>query len=312
LIAVPIAIHALAITLSLAIWGLAPWKAFSGAYDGTALLSRYQPYLDRVLGGSIATYTDVARFLAPKRGEDKTKILRTKYTPGRHVGRKFKGVWSGILLAHMPPVIAYFWVTNSSIERLLTSNHMLFVIHIGFIAQNICYLFALDFVVWNLTMEGLCKSNSSESKLGMRYLGSDSGIMLLVKAVRQGRPWRVTFFLWLFLGQAIVLRGLLLLFLLDVEMSRYGPDTASQLSQFNGKFWLGWIYLTGFITLPLFVLWLFMPHQAPVCGHDGWRWATIARSALFERGNYGIKANRAAGWGLDVQSFGDWKGTELE
>jgi hypothetical protein len=310
-IGVPTAIHALSILLALAIWWLPPWTAFGGGYDDAALLSRYQPYLDRVAGGSIAGYETIASFLAQKGGKQKPVTLRQKYTPGRHVINKFCGIWSGILFSNIPPILADVLVTNDSIQRRLTESETLFVIHLGFLAQNICYLFALDFVVWNLAMEGLCKTRSSRPKQNIGYLGSNSGIMLLIKAITQGRPLKVTLFLWLFLLQSIVIRGLSLLFIIGVELDGYGPDPASEISSFNGNFWLGWMIVSGGLTVPLFALWLFMPHQAPVCSQDGWRWATIARTQVLGEGNYGIKHNRAC-WGLDVYSFSEWTGTELE
>jgi hypothetical protein len=180
----------------------------------------------------------------------------------------------------------------------------------AFLAQNICYVMALDFAVWNLTMEGLCKTMSSKPKRNMGRLGTNSGIMLLIKAVRQGRPWKVSIFLWLFWLQACVLRGLALLFIINLEFDKYDPNSNAVLTDFNGDFWVGWIFITFVITVPLFVLWIFVAHQAPVSDQDGWRWATIARTALHGHGNYGVR-NNVACWGKDVGSFSDWIGIEL-
>jgi hypothetical protein len=307
----PAVVHGLSIALALAIWGLPPWKVFSGGYDDVALLARYQPYLDRVSGGSIASSDEVATFLAPKHQGERSATLRKRFVPGRHVVEKFSGVWSGILFSHVPPIVVGVLVNNGMVQRRLTDNEILFAIHLAFLAQNIFYLFALDFIVWNLTLEGMCKTSSSKPKRTMGHLGTNSGVMLIVKAVTQGRPVKVAIFFWLFWLQAVVIRGLSLLIIVSVETDGYGTDVSSQLSSWDGSFWLGWIVITSGIIVPLVAVWVFWPHQAPVSGQDGWRWATIARTAVHGRGNYGIKHGRAC-WGLDVSRFNDWTGGELE
>ena len=303
----PVIIHGLSITCVLVLWLLPPWSVFSGHYDDMALLEHYRPYLDHVPGGSIATYDDVARFLDPKGTESTDRNLRKQFRPGLQFRAKLKGIWFGILCAHIPPVLASFYKIRSLFER-----NALFFVNLTLLAQNICYILALDFVVWNLSLEGLCKDKGTRLKKTMRHFGTNSGIMLLIKALRQRRPWKVAFFFWLFWLQACVIRALAFIFIVDVKMDKYDPKAVkNDFYGLNGPFWIGYTVITSGIIVPLFVLWLLIPQQAPVCSQDGWRWARIAQVSLFEEGNYGVENNQAR-WGRNVCSFKEWDGTALE
>jgi hypothetical protein len=176
--------------------------------------------------------------------------------------------------------------------------------------MNIFYLMAVDFVVWNLSLEGYCKTTRlGKPNNSMRHLGASSGLMLLIKALRQRRPLRSAIFLWLFWLQACLVRAIATLYMLCVVIFQYGTSE-DQASLISPNFWVGMIPLINAVVLPLVVVWMFTSFQAPMCDPDGWRWAQIAREASNGDGWYGIRDGKAA-WGTDVQSFGPEDGQLL-
>jgi len=313
----PILIHGLSILLALAVWLLPPWSVFSGRYDEVGMLHKYQPFLSRVQGGSLASYEDVARHLDP--GHRPRKSLAKKHKPGLQIKAKLIGVWLGLLCVCLPPIIL-FLLTRSSLA--MEFRYFRFLIHFAFLAQNIFYLLALDFVVWNLSLEGLSKGNRTKPVSGMRHLNTSSGVMLLIKACKQRLPIRAFIFFWLFWLQACAMRFFTTFWTLAIHFYAYGDDGNYRDQFYEPDFWLGWVILTGLIVFPLFLLWLFMPFHAPICGQGGWRWAKIAESALYEDGNYGVLGYYEEGnhgvmrykacWGAHVETFEDAKGRLLD
>jgi len=184
-----------------------------------------------------------------------------------------------------------------------------FGVHLVILAQNILYLLAFDFVIWNLSLEGLCKDAKSKPNKNMHHLHTSSGIMLIIKAFKQRRPFRASIFMWLFWVQACIMRLMTVVWTLDANMFNYGNKDPNFF--YDKTFWVSWMILTSAIVYPLFVLWFLMSFQAPICGQDGWRWATIAQRALRARGNYGVLQGEAA-WGPNVVSFRAWNGEKLK
>lgn len=310
----PIFIHGFSIVLSLAVWLLPPWKVFSSRYDDAGMLQKYKPYFDSVQKGSIATYEDVARHICP--GNRPRKDLAKDHTPGLQFKAKFQGAWAGLLFVCMPPAIMLL-LTRSSLT--MEFRYFRFLIHFAFLAQNIFYLLALDFVVWNLSLEGLSKGKKTKPVRGMRYLNTSSGVMLLFKAWKQRRPIRAFIFLWLFWIQACTMRFFTTFWTLAIHFYAYDKDSNYRDEFYKPDFWLGWVILTGLIVFPLFLFWLVMPFHAPICTQDGWRWAKIAREALHEDGNYGVSEYSQGGvlrykacWGANVEPFENAKSHKLD
>lgn len=313
----PAVIQCFCILSALGIWGIMPWSLPRKIHEED-LLDRYQPYLNAVPegSGSIADYDDVARHLE-RRGYE-TRTLEKKHRPGIQFGRKLKGTCFGLLAAEVPPVLAFLLMRHMSEHGTSIGLPLLrFGIHLVFLTQNILYLQALDFVIWNLSLEGLCKAAKTRPNNNLRHLSSTSGVMLLIKALKQlkhWRPFRATLYLWLFWIQAVLVRAWMTLFLVDLSMNEYQSDHKLKVWMLDPQFWIGWVIDTGIVIYPLFFLWLLTPFQVPICSPDGWRWANIAngawRSQGFSKGSYGVVDGKAA-WGNDVVSFKEWGGGTL-
>jgi hypothetical protein len=300
-IVMPVFIHALCVFGTTTIWFLAPTAMFSSRYDDYGLLEKYTPYLNRVPNGSIATYKTVGRFLNPD--GHKVLDLQKKHRLGFQFGTKFKGVWFGLLFFGLAPAAAllYTWRTQHVEEGAIRSGVYRFGFHFVFLAQNIFYILALDFVVWNLTLEGYCKGPRTKPNRSLRHLGYSSGLMLFWRACRQRRPIRAAIFMWMFWVQAVLVRCLTVLYTMCLVILRFGTleDREAFYSQ---EFWIAYTAMSVALVLPLFLLWMFTKFQAPMGEQDGWRWAKIAKNALYEDGNYGVRNGEAA-WGIDVKSF---------
>jgi hypothetical protein len=308
---VPVVLHSISTFGALAVWLLPPWALFSSKFDEIGLLERYRPYLERVSGGSIVKYETVARNLNPgnRRKYDMSKL----HTPGIQFWAKFKGIWFGLLLMVLAPAAAgiYTWRTQSHGEGgMIRSGIYRFGFHLVFLAQNIFYIIALDFVVWNITLEGFCRGPKTKPNKNLRHLGYSSGLMLLYRAFRQGRPFRAAIFMWMFWIQAVLVRCWTVLYAFIVVAYRYSSQEDRK-SFWDPTFWLAYGILSMALALPLFFVWLFIPFQAPIGEQDGWRWAKIAQTALREDGFYGVRDVVAAdgevvpeaAWGMNVRSF---------
>lgn len=304
----PVFLHACSLFGAMLIWLMPPWRFFSGRFDDFGLLTKYQPYLERVRGGSIAKYDAVASYLDPH--TQGPKSLRRKNEPGLQLAAKLKGIWFGLVCMNVPPALAWaFFNFYAKPNEVLTVRLYRFSLHFVFLAQNIFYLLALDFVVWNLSLEGFCRRDGARLNRNLRHLSSSSGSMLFLKAVKQRRPIRAALFFWLFWLQACMIRLLTVFYAFCVTVFSYGGDT-DRAQFYDPEFWIGWLLITGFVTLPVFLIWLFTKFEAPMCEQDGWRWAKLAQNALTEPGYYGVR-NGEAVWGREVESFYKHKGMEL-
>lgn len=304
---VPALIHAFCIFGTMAIWLMPPWRFFSARFDDHGLLERYSPYLQRVSGGSVAKFEAVAKNLDPC-GEEKPSLKKSN-APGVQFLAKMKGIWLGLLCMNIPPALAYVYFQSTDRGDVLRLGIYRFAFHLVFLAQNIFYLLALDFAVWNVSLEGFCKQTRGRPNKTLRHLGYSSGMMLLVKAFKQRRPIRAALFMWLFWLQACLMRFLTVLYVLCITVLSYGTfDDRDEF--YDPNFWLGWGVMSALFIIPLFCLWLFTEFQAPICEQDGWRWAKIAQNALCEDGYYGVK-NGEAVWAVDVEPFNSCKGVIL-
>ncbi|TLD37988.1 hypothetical protein E2P81_ATG03663 [Venturia nashicola] len=308
---VPMLIHSFSTFGALAVWLLPPWALFSSRYDEIGLLERYRPYLQRVPGGTIVKYENVARNLNP--GNRQKYDMFKEHAPGIQFTAKLKGIWFGLLLMALAPAAAglYTQLTQShSEEGMIRSGVYRFGFHLVFLAQNIFYILALDFAIWNITLEGFCRVPKARPNKSLRHLGYSSGLMLLFRACRQRRPFRAAIFMWMFWVQAVFVRCFTALYAFVNVAGRYGSEEERK-DFWDPTFWLGYGMLSMMLALPLFFVWLFTPFQAPIGEQDGWRWAKIAQTALREDGFYGVRDVRdsagdivpEAAWGMNVRSF---------
>lgn len=309
---VPMLIHSFSTFGALAVWQLPPWALFSSRYDEVGLLERYRPYLQRVSGGTIVKYETIARNLNPgNRGEKK---MFKEHTPGTQFIAKLKGIWFGLLLMALAPAAAGLYTKltqHDGEDGMIRSGVYRFGFHLVFLAQNIFYILALDFAVWNVTLEGFCRGPNTKPNKSLRHLGYSSGLMLFFRACRQRRPWRAAIFMWMFWIQAVLVRCFTALYAFVVVIGRYGSKEERK-DFWDPAFWVGYGLLSMMLALPLFFVWLLTPFQAPIGEQDGWRWAKIAQTALTEDGYYGVRDVRdstgqivpEAAWGnLNVRSF---------
>lgn len=125
-------------------------------FDGDSQLQRYSPYLDHVQGGSIAEYKDMAKCL--ESGRTDNSLLAKQYSPGR----------LPLIILPLGLIFAYLHRNTNVIEH----NYLRFAFHVTFLGMNIFYLMAVDFAVWNLSLDGYCKTTRSSSpNYSMRHLG---------------------------------------------------------------------------------------------------------------------------------------------
>ncbi|KAL9108429.1 MAG: hypothetical protein Q9227_006763 [Pyrenula ochraceoflavens] len=306
---VPAFLHACTVFGTMAIWFLPPWSVFSSRFDDIGLLDRYEPYLLRVSGGSIATFETIARHLT----SDQAPVQLSKINkPGIQFRAKLNGIWFGLGMMCILPFVAWLYTQHIRWNGGMSYGISRFAFHLVFLCQNIFYLLALDFVVWNVSLEGLCRTNRRDIQTpnkNLRHLGYFSGLILFLKAVKQRRPLRSAIFLWLFWFQACIVRFSTSAYSLFVTVLSYGTLSQQQ-TFYDPEVWLSWALYTVVFVFPLFGVWLVMRCQAPVCEQDGWRWAKIAQSALFEDGFYGVK-DGAAVWAIDVEPFNRHKGETL-
>ena len=326
---IPPFLHSLAIFGTLMMWFKWPWSLFSDHYTDRGLWESYQPYLGRVQAGSVATCDDVAKYMEfpDERGR---KSLEKTNKPSLQLRKKLRGIWFGLLLMNVPAGLAwaYTWHVEADRSTVLRTGLYRFVFHFVFLAQNIFYVVALDFIVWNLSLEGLCKSSTKKpgrpkTRRSLRHLGQSAGLLLFLKAVRQRKPWRAAIFTWLFWLQACAMRFLTVTYILCVQVISY-QSINDRKDIYDPNFWIGWIILTSLVTFPLILVWFFCPFQAPICEQDGWRWANIVQafysSGHGQRGYYGVvtevgpngEESSRATWGMDVQSFQSAKGKKLK
>jgi hypothetical protein len=299
----PVVLHCISLFVVLFVWLMPPWRILSARYDEFGLLEIYKPYLWRIPNGSIANYEQVARFLDP-RGHKPT-ILSKPHKPGVQLKAKLRGIWSGLFFMNVPTGLMYLFMGTDTGQEIGFS-YLRFGLHLIILLQNIAYIIALDFVIWNLSLEGLCKDKNTRTNRNMRHLYTSSGLMLLIKAIKQRRPIRASIFLWLFWIQACVMRSFTVLWTLNLAMFHYGyKDTTNFF--YDRSFWLAWIIYIAIVCYPVFFLWLIIPFQAPICQQDGWRWAKIAQMHIEygSEGNYGVIEGQAA-WGKNVMSFNEW------
>ncbi|KAJ9651840.1 hypothetical protein H2198_008905 [Neophaeococcomyces mojaviensis] len=303
----PAFIHSCSVFGTMAIWLMPPWTFFSDRFHDLGLLKKYTPYLERVPRGSAAKYEEVARYLDPPKNE--VVSLQKENRPGIQLLAKLKGIWLGLLSMNIPPALAWAYFRYINHDDVLQYGLYRFALHLVFLAQNILYLLALDFAVWNVSLEGFCKRTSEVPNKNLRHLGSSSGIMLLIKAVKQRRPIRAAIYMWFFWVQSCLMRCMSVLYILCITIFSYG--TLDDRDEFyDPNFWLGWVIMTTLFVGPLFLFWLFTEFQAPICEQDGWRWAKIARNALFEDGFYGVR-NGEAVWARHVLPFDSCRGQML-
>lgn len=307
-VVVPVFLHSLSVFGTMLIWFIPPWLAFSSRFDDNGLLNRYEPYLQRVRGGSVVKYESVARHLESYQTD---VPIGKEHQPGIQFFAKLKGIWFGLGSMCLPPAAAWAYTRYIRWDNGLGFGTYRFAFHLVFLAQNIFYLLALDFVVWNLSLEGFCRTKSPKQKpnRSLRHLGYSSGIVLLMKSFKQRRPIRSAVFLWLFWLQACLMRFVTVLYTLCLTVLSYGSKN-DQKDFYDPYFWLGWIMMTVFFVFPLFGVWLFTRFQAPICEQDGWRWAKIARTAMWEDGYYGVR-NGEAVWAREVKPFDECKGEKL-
>lgn len=303
----PAFLHACSIFATMAMWLMPPWTFFSPRFDDAGLLQRYAPYLSRVRAGSLADSEAVARVLESRK-KDTEPLMRVN-KPGMQFFDKLKGVYLSLVFMNAPPAIAWAYFRYMHHNEILRQGVYRFAFHFVFLAQNILYLLALDFVIWNLSLEGFCKSGKRGANRSLRNLGYTSGFMLFLRAYRQGRPFRAAIFLWLFWLQACLMRFLTVVYILCVTVLSY-RSADDRDDMFDPQFWLAWSIMTAVFVFPLFVLWLLMSFQAPICEQNGWRWAKIAQNALVKDGFYGVWNGQAV-WAEHVESFDSCKGQKI-
>ncbi|KAH0537509.1 hypothetical protein FGG08_005684 [Glutinoglossum americanum] len=296
-------LHALSLTLSFGIWRMPLWALFSSTCGEHGLIEAYQPYLDRVPSGSIATSDEVADYL-DKVGltalndspEAQASVLSGRHSPGKQGMVKVRGVSLGVALALIIPSLLLVYVKRMSGNSIKARADVRFVILSGFLATYTAYLFAFDFIIWTISLEGLCKTPKTKPRRGTNHLNSISGVMLVIKmakSVWRRRPARAPMMFILFWVQCVLMRGIAVIISFDFKGGERGDFVA------DCMIWMfvGWPILL----LPLLV-WVFVPFRAPLCRLDGWRWAKIAKDALYIEGNYGIRDSKAV-WGADVKPF---------
>lgn len=128
-----------------------------------------------------------------------------EHTPGTQFTTKFKGIWFGLLFLALAPAAGGLdtWRTQSHGEDgMIRSGIYRFELHLVFLAQNVFYILSLDFAVWNVTLEGICRGPKTKPNKSLCHLGYSSGLMLLFRAPRQRRPFSVAIFIWVFWIQA--------------------------------------------------------------------------------------------------------------
>ncbi|QIW99792.1 hypothetical protein AMS68_005310 [Peltaster fructicola] len=291
----PVVLHALCIFGSFVIWMKPPWRLFSNRYSDAGLLSKYEPYLRRVQGGTLVNAPTIADHL--ERPRDLERELKT----GRQMGAKIRGLWVGLLLMFTPPGLAWLLCRYTNFATLLTIGEMRMGLHLIFLVQNVCYSFALNFAIWNVSLDGLCRTLHGTPKPGLHFLGYSSGTILLFKALKVRRPIRASIFLGFFWLQACMMRGLTVFYAFCASALSYGL-TSDFMAFADPYFWVAWVGISAVIAVPLFAVWVLTQTDSPVRPDDGWVWATIAKGALRGEGFYGVQ-DRQACWGKDVQPF---------
>lgn len=305
----PVIIHGGSLFFAIAIWDW-PWKFFSDRFSDQGLLDVFQPYLQTVQG-SLATFEAVAEKLEEMQSKGQflytdlhsgrqmlARIeVKAKVRSGHQVLAKLKGLFWGLLMTFVPPAAALSMVST---KYSITWLEFRFFFTLVFLAQNIFYVQALDFAVWNVSLDGFCKTPKAKPNKNLRHLGFSSGVFVLTRACRQRRPIRSAVFLWLFWLQACGMRFISVVYSLSITVIYY--TRTGTYDVLDPRFWIGWLILTSISTLPLYILWIFKKVDAPICSVDNWRWAQIAQTAMEEAGYYGIRNKRAV-WGHDVQLF---------
>jgi hypothetical protein len=299
---VPLALHLVGVFGSLAVSGLPPWSLFFNRYDKKVIYAAYQRYLDVVPFGSAATSEQVADILdAQGLQPHDFSSLAIKHAPGLQLRKKLRGILSGLVILIVVPTAMYAYQHTADADGFPVAR---FTYSTGLTILYTGYSFAKMYAVWTLGLEGITATPRSDTN----WLGTTSGIMLLVKAFRQRRPVKVFFLYWIFWSHAFLFRILAWLMVLVLSMHKIVPeqDSTTGFSDFKtlaNIFWPAGLWLWVFLP---FSLWLFVPFKAPLAPMDQWRISKILEGATKGKGRYGIEGppgqGRAA-WGPNTRVF---------
>jgi hypothetical protein len=300
----PLALHVGSVFGSLAVSGLPPWSLFVNRYDKKVIYAAYRRYLDIVPYGSAATSDQVADLL------DRTNLqpgpndfcsLAVQHAPGLQLRKKLRGVMTGMLIIILAPTLAFWYQKtadkNGRAVARFTYSSTLSVLGTG-------YTFAESFAVWTLGLEGITSTPRSDTN----WLGTTSGLMLLVKAFRQRRPVRVFFLYWIFWAHALFVRFLAWFLVVALSIHKLAPsqDEVLGLAGLKSLRTMFWPLGLWFLLLAPFLLWLVVPFKAPLAPMDQWRVSKILEGATNGKGRYGIEGQPGQGkaaWGLNTRVF---------
>lgn len=168
-----------------------------------------------------------------------------------------------------------------------------FIYSLGITTFATGYTLLQNFVIWTPGLEGITSTPRSDTD----RLGTTSGIMLLVKAVRQRQPIKVFFLYRIFWLHSIAVRFVLFAYIWLLSVQKTVPEEASQsvddLKWVMRMFWpvALWVFI-----LPPFTIWFFVPFNAPLAALDGWRIAKILEGATLGKGRYCVEGPRAREW----------------
>jgi len=298
---VPLILHIFSIFAGLAFSGLPPWSLFFNKWDEKVILTAYRRYLEIVPYGSAATSGQVAELLDRTAMQPKEfTSLAVDHRPGLQAGNKFKGTIWGTLMIIVIPSLLYVYERYADADDIPVTR---FIYSLGITLFATGYTLSQNFAIWTLGLEGITGTPRSDTN----RLGTTSGIMLLVKAVRQRRPIKVFFLYCIFWLHSIAVRLVLFCYIWLLSVQKTVPEQVSQnlddLRWAARTFWpvVLWIFI-----LPPFAIWFFVPFSAPLGPLDGWRIAKILEGAVLGKGRYGVEGPGGRGmarWGLNTRPF---------
>ena len=298
---VPLALHIVSIFAALACSGLPPWSLFFNKWNEKVILAAYRPYLDIVPYGSAATSDQVAQLLDDTglRPRDFSS-LALDHKPGLQAGKKLKGTLTGTLIIIGIPSLLYVYQRYADKDGFAVAR---FTYSLGLSLFGIGYTLSQNFVIWTLGLEGITGTPRSDTN----RLGSTSGLMLLVKALRQRRPVRVFFLYLLFWFHAVTVRLVLFVYIWLLSVHKTVPEQVSQdVDQLRWAMNMFWPVVLWLFILPPFAVWFFVPFKAPISSLDGWRIAKILEGAVLGKGRYGVDGPEGQGmarWSMTARSF---------
>jgi hypothetical protein len=296
-----LAVHIVCTVGSLTLCGLPPWALLINTYDEKVVHEAYRRYLDLVPFGSAATSEQIAKLL------DKTSLqprdfssLAMEHTPGLQIRKKLRGTVTGAQIIIFVPVLVYAAQIFADKEGFAVTR---FAYSLGVSAMAAWYTLSQNFAIWTLGLEGITSTPRSDTN----FLGTSSGIMLLVKAVRQRRPVRVFFMYWVFWLHSLAFRLLVFTYTRILSVHKIVPElfaeTYSTYERLSSFFWPAMVWVV--VLLP-FLLWTFIPFKAPLSPFDGWHHAKTLVGATKGKGRYGIEGEpgrESAAWGPNTRAF---------